>query len=85
MKPSTRKRDKEWADAIKQAAGYRCSVIGCKRVATDAHHLESRRYEANRYGPGIALCRYHHRMLHDCPWKYEVDPPTKTVKEVKEA
>lgn len=80
MKPSP-KQDKDWSKSIKEAAMYMCAVMGCKRTATDAHHLAPRRYAENRYGAGIALCRYHHRLLHDCPWKFEIDIETKTIKE----
>jgi hypothetical protein len=77
----SRKKDKEWSDNIKKQASYKCAVIGCTRIATDAHHYKTRRYAANRYGIGFALCWYHHRLIHDQPWKFEIDTDNKTIKE----
>lgn len=86
MKPN-RKHDMAWALNIKEEASYKCAVIGCKRAGIEAHHLSSRRYKDNRYGLGIALCRYHHRMIHDHPWKLSIEIKDRKIilKEVGEA
>jgi len=62
-----------WGRAVLMRDGYRCRIIlqdgtRCPRVATDPHHIISRRYKAVKLDPrnGLAVCCHHHREDLNC-------------------
>lgn len=63
------REDTTWSRSILEAADYKCQFPGCKRVACDPHHIIPRRVQATRHelSNGKALCRIHHRWVHDHP------------------
>ena len=58
-----KKKDKEWADAIKSRDGNRC-VVCSRAVRPNAHHIIPRENRILRHNimNGITLCPNHHRF-----------------------
>jgi hypothetical protein len=67
-----RKADREWRQAVLEAAGYRCQFPGCtdKSSQLDAHHVATRKARPDlKYvvSNGRALHRSCHKWVHDHP------------------
>lgn len=58
---------KEWADAVKARAGYKCEICN-RKSPLDAHHLLSRQLLSVRYDvcAGICLCKKCHKFDYYC-------------------
>jgi len=58
-----KKKDKEWAIAIKKKFNNKCIVCG-KKERLNAHHIIPREIKESRHDlrNGIALCPKHHRF-----------------------
>ena len=55
-----------------------CRFPGCTRLPryTDAHHIVPWQAEGTTdLVNGCLLCRYHHRMVHEGPWRIEAEEP----------
>lgn len=65
MKNIEKTLDNLWQKAVKKRDNGRCRI--CYDIATDAHHLVSRRNKSTRWdiNNGIAVCRLCHRLIHD--------------------
>lgn len=57
----TRQLDKEWSEAVKEMAGYKCEICGSKENL-NSHHIFSRSNKAVRHDidNSACLCAKHH-------------------------